>query len=62
MYIVPLKVTIEDDDLTELKQRGILYTEAQTKNKILQSIEWSLLLGNKYFIFSLVDVITLDAV
>lgn len=61
MYIVPLKVTIEDDDLTEPK-RGILYTDAQTKNKILQSIEWSLLLGNKYFIFSLVDVITLDAV
>lgn len=61
MYIVPFKVTIEDDDLTELK-RGILDTDAQTKNKILQSIEWILLLGNKYFIFSLVDVITLYAV
>ena len=55
MSIVPHKVTIEDDDLTEPK-RGISETDAQTKNKILQSIEWSSLLGNKYLIFSLVDV------
>jgi len=42
--------SIEADDLTEPK-RGNSQSDAQTKNKILQSIEWSSLLGDKYFIF-----------